>query len=105
MTATEARALSERNAYKSEAIEEGIKDINEKIKEHAAKGDDKCCISFYHYPGAYKDFIAKHGINANKNYKVFNIEAELKEYFTKPEQGYTFRYVTNGYSGFWEICW
>lgn len=110
MTAIEALELTNNNHYKKDAIEYGIKTIESEIKEYATKGERSCIIRFLHHPGAYRrDFVPKYGEENKEHHKLYNVERELREYFTS--QGFTFRLVTNDICGgvrqdpYWTICW
>ena len=107
-----------KQAYYSELVNEGtfaevmgvnINELKEKIKEHAEKGYRNCIVSFYSHPYGYRDFIEKYGEENKEHYKLYNIETELREYFTK--NGFTFKIVTDDICGgvrqdpYWIICW
>lgn len=109
MLASEALAITNVNNYKNDAVQYGIKELEEKIKEHAEKGYRNCIVSFYSHPYGYRDFIEKYGEENKEHYKLYNIETELREYFTK--NGFTFKRVINDICGgvrqdpYWIICW
>ena len=85
MLASEALAITNVNNYKNDAVKYGIKELEEKIIEHAEKGYRNCIVSFYSHPYGYKDFVEKYGEKYKEHYKLYNIETELREYFTKSQ--------------------
>ena len=50
MLASEALSITNRNMYKTDAIEYGIKNLEEKIKRSAEKGYRKCIVDFCSFP-------------------------------------------------------
>ncbi|MCB6806769.1 hypothetical protein PMN51_17740 [Blautia wexlerae] len=109
MLASEALSITNRNMYKTDAIEYGIKNLEEKIKRSAEKGYRKCIVDFCSFPYGYNDFVKKYGEENKEHHKLYEIEAELKEYFIK--NGFTFKRVTDDICGgvlqapYWIICW
>ncbi len=109
MTANEARMLTEDNQYRMDAVEYGIFCTEEKIRKAATGGEKSCLINFWYYPNGYLKFEEKYGPDTRTHYKQYDVESELREYFTK--NGFKFRYVTDLVLGgvrqdpFWEICW
>lgn len=57
MLASEALSITNRNMYKTDAIEYGIKNLEEKIKRSAEKGYRKCIVDFCSFPYGYNDFV------------------------------------------------
>ena len=108
MNVSEARELM-KNSFREDAVKDAIKYIENKIREYATKGNRNCIVSFYSHPGGFNDFIEKYGKEHQKDYKQFNVECEIKEYFTK--NGFTFKLVTDDVCGgvrqdpYWTICW
>ena len=109
MLASEALAITNVNNYKNDAVKYGIKELEEKIIEYAENGYRNCIVSFYSHPYGYKDFVEKYGEKYKEHYKLYNIETELREYFTK--NGFTFKRVTDDICGgvrqdpYWVIYW
>lgn len=79
---------------RTEAVKKQIKSMENKIKDFAERGHRSCIADFYYY---------------NKDFSGYNLEKEIKEYFTK--NGFTFKYVTDDVCGgvlqspYWIICW
>lgn len=109
MLASEALEITNANNYKNDAIQYGIKEIEDKIKEYAKRGYRSCTISFYSHPYGYMNFVEKYGEENKEHYKLYNIETELREYFTK--NGFAFKRVIDDICGgvrqdpYWTICW
>lgn len=107
MTAEEMRKISDGCSLRKNAVDYGIKTIEEKMMEYAKRGFRECYVSFNHHPGPFKEFQKKYG--DNEKYCEFNVEKELREYFTG--NGFSFRYVTDDICGgvrqdpYWVICW
>lgn len=107
MTAADMRKISESCSLRKDAIDYGIKTIEEKMTEYAKRELRECYVSFHYHPGPFKEFKEKYG--DNEEYREFNVEKELREYFTG--NGFTFRYVTDDICGgvrqdpYWVICW
>lgn len=110
MLASEALAISNTNVYKKAAVEYGIAELEKKIRRLAKKdGRRSCIVSFSSFPCGYTEFIEKYGEENKSHHKLYNIEKELREYFTKNE--FTFKLVTDDICGgvrqdpYWIICW
>ena len=77
-----------------EATKKKIEQMEKKIKDHALRGYRSCIVDFYYY---------------NKDFSGYNLETEIKEYFTK--NGFTFKLITDDICGgvrqdpYWTICW
>ena len=77
-----------------EATKKQIERMEKKIKDYALRGHRSCIVDFYYY---------------NKDFSGYNLETEIKEYFTK--NGFTFKLVTDDICGgvrqdpYWTICW
>ena len=109
MTASEALNITNGNNYRAEAIQYGIEELEEKIKRTASKGYRQCIVSFYSFPYGFTEFLKKHGEERKKEFKEYNIETELREYFTR--NGFKFKRITDDICGgvrqdpYWVICW
>ena len=108
MNANEARELMGKS-FRADAVQYAIKTTEDKIRDYATRGNRSCYISFYSHPGGYKNFIQKYGEEHHDDYKQYNVEKEIKEYFTK--NGFAFKLVTDDICGgvrqdpYWTICW
>ena len=108
MNVNKARELM-KNSYRADAVQDAIATIEKKIKDYATRGNRNCYVSFYSHPGGHKDFIQKYGEEHHDDYKLYDVEQEIREYFTK--NGFTFKLVTNDVCGgvrqdmYWTICW
>lgn len=109
MTAEEARRISNENTYREDAVRYGIEEMNKKIERVVLEGRRDCMADFYNFPCGYKDFEKKYGKENRGEYKRYNIETEIREYFTK--NGFLFKYITDDVCGgvkqdpYWKICW
>lgn len=96
MTAKEALKITMDSNHYKEAVEYGIKLLEEKIRDAALSGERECTIAnFYAPPGPSKEFFKKHGEEAK--YKFYDVEKDMKKYFTK--NGFRFEYITNTVCG------
>lgn len=106
--ASEARDLVSKS-FRTDAVQYAIASIERKIKDYASKGQRSCYVSFYSYPDGYNNFIQKYGSEHHNDYKEFDVEQEIKEYFSK--NGFSFKLVTDDICGgvlqspYWVICW
>lgn len=83
MLASEALAITNKNTYRTDAINYGIKKLENDIKYYAELGRRECTCSFYAFPDTYGNFVEKYGKENRKHYSEYNIEADLKSYFEK----------------------
>ena len=108
LLASEARELVKKS-FRKDAVEDAIASIEKKIKNNAERGNRSCIVNFYSYPGGYNEFIQKYGKEHHDDYKHYNVEEEIREYFSK--NGFTFKLVTDDICGgvrqdpYWTICW
>lgn len=109
MLASEALSITNANNYKNAAVQYGISNLEQKIRDCAEKGCRSCIVDFSTYPCGYNKFVEKYGEENSKWYKLYDIETELREYFTK--NGFTFKKVVDDICGgvrqdpYWTICW
>ena len=109
MLASEALAITNNNNFKADAVQYGIKSIEDKIRENATRGNRNCIIRFLHHPCVYRDFVSKYGEDHKDDYKLYDVEQEIREYFTN--NGFKFRLITDDICGgvrqdpYWTICW
>lgn len=107
--ASEMLQLTNSNSYKQDAVNEAIKRTKDKIKNCAQRGERSCYIDFGCMPGGYQDFIDKYGKEAHDQYRRYDVETELRNYFSN--EGFSFRRVSDLVLGgvrqdpFWKICW
>ena len=108
ITANEARELMKKS-FREDAINYGIQSIEKYIREYATQGKRNCIVSFYKYPYGYNDFIKKYGKEHHEDYRQYDVEIEIKEYFTK--NGFCFKLIKDDICGgvrqdpYWVICW
>lgn len=109
MLASEALAITNKNTYRTDAVNYGIKKLENNIKYYAELGRRECTCSFYAFPDTYSNFVEKYGKENRKHYSEYDIEVELKSYFEK--NGFRFkRIVGENCDGviqdpYWKICW
>lgn len=107
--AEQMKILSKENRYKKDAFESAKEYMEREIKFYARKGKRSRLIDFEWLPGRRDDFLKKYGEEQKDEYRHYNIEEELREYFGK--EGFTFKHVTDAVSGgvrqdpYWIICW
>ena len=65
------RKISESYSLRKDAVDYGIKTIEEKMTEYAKKGLRECYVPFHYHPGPFKEFKAKYG--DNEEYREFNV--------------------------------
>ena len=107
--AEQMKTLSKENRYKKDAFEFEKEYMKRKIELYAKRGERSCLIDFECLPGKRSDFLKKYGEKQKDEYRHYNIEEELREYFGK--EGFAFKHVTDAVSGgvrqdpYWIICW
>ena len=74
------RKISESYSLRKDAVDYGIKTIEEKMTEYAKRGLRECYVSFHYHPGPFKEFKEKYG--DSEEYREFDVEKEIREYFT-----------------------
>lgn len=104
------RKESINSIYKASAIQYGIEEVKKRIRRAELEGCSNCVVWFYSFPcDTYREFIEKYGEENKKEFREYNIETELREYFTRC--GFTFERVTDDVwcgvkqAPYWIICW
>ena len=114
ITAYEAANIADKCPLKNAAIAYVIALTEKKIRQAAEKGYHSCSVDFTVYPDEPSAFDIKFDSFAHANdgldisetdiSQEFNVEKEVKEYFSK--YGFTFMLVQeSALSSHWEICW